>query len=94
MYRTRMRKIPGDVWARKGRTALVSMAIFIGVAGVIALSSMGDILVGQLEKDLKEDELSMLAVFVTANAGAALDAAHYCSGEHLAFAFGSTPHCV
>lgn len=77
MYRTRMRKILGDVWARKGRTALVSMAIFIGVAGVIALSSMGDILVGQLEEDLKEDELSMLEVFVTANAGAALDDAAY-----------------
>lgn len=73
MFRTRIRKILGDVWARKGRTALVSIAIFIGVAGTIALFSLSDIIVGQLREDLKEDELSMINVFVTVNAGTMLD---------------------
>lgn len=73
MFRIRIRKIISDVWARKGRTFLVSLAIFIGVAGTIALFSLSDIIVGQLRADLKEDELSMLNVFVTVNAGTELD---------------------
>jgi len=40
MFGTRVRKIKRDVMARKGRTALVSIAIFIGVTGTIALFSM------------------------------------------------------
>lgn len=69
MIRTRVRKILRDVWARKGRTLLVSLAIFIGVTGTIALFSMNFILVGQLTEDIKEDELAMIQVFVTLNAG-------------------------
>ncbi|MEL7675734.1 MAG: hypothetical protein AAGU78_18500, partial [Chloroflexota bacterium] len=67
--RTRGRKILRDVMARKGRTALVALAIFIGVAGTITLFSLSDIIVGQLRQDIKEDELSMLDAFVTINAG-------------------------
>lgn len=73
MIKTRIRKIYRDVLARKGRTFLVAMAIFIGVAGTIALFSMSDILVRQLREDIKEDELSMIATFVTVNAGTQLD---------------------
>ena len=69
MFRTRVRKIWGDIFARRGRTALVSIAIFIGVAGTIALFSMGDILVGQIQEDINEDELSMLYVFTYVNVG-------------------------
>ncbi len=64
MFKTRMRKIISDVWARKGRTALVSIAIFIGVTGTIALFSMSDIIVSQLREDIQEDELAMAQIFV------------------------------
>ena len=63
MIKTRGRKVIRDVMARKGRTALVSIAIFIGVLGTITLFSLSDIIVGQLREDIKEDELSMLTVF-------------------------------
>ena len=66
MFRSRGRKIFRDVWARKGRTAMASAAIFVGVLGVVTLTSMGDLLVSQLEGDLKEEELPMQAVFVSA----------------------------
>ena len=35
MLRSRWRKIFRDVWARKGRTAMASAAIFVGVLGVV-----------------------------------------------------------
>lgn len=69
MIRTRVRKILRDVWARKGRTILVSTAIFIGVTGTIALYSMSDILIGQLKEDIKEDELSMAQIAVVPKEG-------------------------
>lgn len=77
IIRTRVRKIFRDVLARKGRTALVSTAIFIGVIGTIALFSMSDILITQLETDIKQDELAMLQVSVSAEEGAQLDNAAY-----------------
>lgn len=77
MFRSRVRKIWGDVWARKGRTVMVSLAIFIGVAGTIALSSMGDAIITQLRKDIQEDDLAMLTAFVSVNAGETLDDAAY-----------------
>lgn len=77
MFKTRIRKIIGDVLSRKGRTFLVSAAIFIGVLGTIALFSLSDIIVGQLREDLKEDELSMYDVFVTVNADTTLDDQSY-----------------
>ncbi len=73
MFKTRTRKIRGDVTARKGRTALVSIAIFIGVAGTIAFFSLSDIIVRQLREDIKEDELSMVDIFLSADSDAALD---------------------
>lgn len=77
MIRTRARKIIRDVLARKGRTLLVSTAIFIGVAGTIALFSLSDIIVSQLREDIKESELSMLDIFVTVNTGTELDNESY-----------------
>ena len=77
MFRTRARKILRDVMARKGRTALVSIAIFIGVTGTIALFSMRNILIGQLKEDIKEDELMMAQVAVTLDEGALPDNAGY-----------------
>ncbi len=77
MFRTRIRKILRDVLARKGRTGLVSTAIFIGVTGTIALFSMSDILIGQLKTDVKEDELAMAQVTVTTKEAALPDNAAY-----------------
>ncbi len=77
MFRSRWRKIFRDVWARKGRTAMASAAIFVGVLGVVTLTSMGDLLVSQLEGDLKEEELPMQAVFVSAPSYAQLDNASF-----------------
>ncbi len=62
MQKTRRRKILGDVQSRKGRTALVSLSIFIGVLGVVALFSMGDILVSRLKEDIQQDKLAMIKV--------------------------------
>jgi ABC-type antimicrobial peptide transport system permease subunit len=77
MFQTRLRKVLRDVMARKGRTALVSIAIFIGVTGTIALFSMRDILIGQLKQDIKEDELMMAQVAVIPKEGAQPDNLDY-----------------
>ncbi len=77
MIRTRTRKILRDIWARKGRTALVSIAIFIGVAGTIALFSMSDILVTQLRSDVKESELAMVQISLGSDPGVQLDNVAY-----------------
>ncbi len=77
MIGSRIRKILRDVWARKGRTFLVATAIFIGVTGTIALFSMSDILVSQLRSDIKEDELAMVQVSMTADPDTPLDNAAY-----------------
>ena len=60
MFRTRTRKIVGDIWSRKMRTLLAATSVFIGVFGVVSLSSAGEILVRQLEKDLQQDRLAMI----------------------------------
>lgn len=60
MAKTRFRKIMGDILARKGRTALVSLSIFIGVFGVVTLFTMGDLIVNRLENDIQEDKLAMV----------------------------------
>jgi putative ABC transport system permease protein len=65
-----LRKILGDILTRKGRTALVSFAIFIGVVGVIVLITAGNLLVAQLREDIKEDELPMIENFVNTTADA------------------------
>lgn len=81
MFRSRTHKIWGDIWSRKGRTILVSLAIFIGVAGTIALSSMGDIIIRQLRQDIQEDDLAMLTAFVSVNAEERVDNEAYL--EHI-----------
>ena len=77
MFRSRWRKITRDVRARKSRTALASIAIFIGVLGVVTLWSSGDLVVSQLREDLKEEELAMQQAFVSAPSGARVDNAAY-----------------
>jgi hypothetical protein len=49
--------------------------IFIGVTGTIALFSAGDIIVSPTTRRHQEEELSMLDVFVTVNAG---ESQRYC----------------
>ena len=51
MNRSTLRKVFGDLWTRKGRTALVSISIFIGVLGVVTLVTAGDLLINILELD-------------------------------------------
>lgn len=65
MLNTRFRKILRDIAARKTRTFLVSMAIFIGVLGVVTLTSGGNIIVEQLKSDLRPDQLPMAAHSLT-----------------------------
>ena len=50
---------------------------FVGVLGVVTLTSMGDLLVSQLKGDIKAEELPMQSVFVSAPGGAQLDNASY-----------------
>ena len=77
MFGSRGRKIFRDVWARKSRTAMASIAIFIGVLGVVTLVSSNDLVISQLDKDLKEDEMAMQQVFVSVPSGAEVDNAAY-----------------
>lgn len=70
---TRGRKVIRDIQARRGRTTLVATAIFVGVAGTIAMFTLSLVLVGQLGEDVKEEELPMLGVYVTVNTDAPLD---------------------
>ncbi len=73
MFRTRTRKILSDIWARKIRTLLTAASIFIGVFGVVSLTSAGEILVNQLEKDLQADKLAMIRANVVVNRGVEVD---------------------
>jgi len=70
---TRTRKIWSDITARKVRTLLVASSIFIGVFGVVTLISTGEILIGQLEKDIQQDRLAMVRMQVSTVAGAEVD---------------------
>ena len=54
-----------DILARKGRTALVSISILIGVFGAVTLISTNDLLVGQIEEDINPDEVAMARLYVT-----------------------------
>lgn len=65
MFNTRGRKILGDVWSRKGRTALVSISILIGVFGAVALISTNDLLIRQIKEDIHPAEVAMTRVYVT-----------------------------
>jgi putative ABC transport system permease protein len=73
MNNTHFRKIVGDIASRKVRTLLVASSIFIGVMGVIALLTMRDLIITQLESDVQLDELAMIEVDVTLSSSAAVD---------------------
>jgi putative ABC transport system permease protein len=64
MFGTRSRKIIRDITARKTRTALVSLSIFVGVLGVVVLTTLGELIAHQLQKDLVPSEMAMLRIFV------------------------------
>jgi putative ABC transport system permease protein len=56
---------------------MVSIAVFIGVLGVVTLLSSGDLLIRQLRKDLQKDELAMLRAYVSTSSGTEVDNAAY-----------------
>jgi putative ABC transport system permease protein len=56
---------------------MASIAIFIGVLGVVTLGSSGDLIIRQLRSDLKESELAMQQVFVSAPSGIEVNNAQY-----------------
>ncbi|MBN2306272.1 MAG: ABC transporter permease [Anaerolineae bacterium] len=69
MFGTRWHKIQRDIAARKARTAMVTISIFIGVLGVVTLTAVGDLLVGRMEEDLQPDQMQMLTVGVSPKDG-------------------------
>ena len=69
LTRTHFQKIFSDILARKGRTMLVSVSIFIGVLGVITLFSVRDLIAQQLDEDVRPEQLAMIDIQVTANEG-------------------------
>ncbi len=73
MLRTRNLKIFRDITARKLRTAMVTLSVFVGVLGVVAMTTMGQLVSNQLEKDLIPDEMAMMHLFVEAPRGARID---------------------
>ncbi len=64
MFGSRTTKIVRDVTSRKTRTALVSLSIFVGVLVVVVLTTLGQLVTRQLEKDLIPREMAMLRIFV------------------------------
>ncbi|WP_162909457.1 ABC transporter permease [Aggregatilinea lenta] len=64
LFRIRTRKIARDIAARKIRTLLVSASIFIGVLGVVILTTLGQLLTRQMQKDLRAGELAMFRIFL------------------------------
>lgn len=64
LFGIRTRKIARDISARKIRTALVSASIFIGVLGVVVLTTLGQLLTRQMQKDLRASELAMFRIFL------------------------------
>jgi len=73
MIGTRLRKILRDIRSRKMRTTLVAFSIFVGVFGTVTLFTMGELLVRQLRKDIKQDELAMVRSFQALPPGAQAD---------------------
>lgn len=71
--RTHVRKIFRDVWARKSRSALVISSVFISVLGVIALLTMGDLIIRQLKQDVKPEAIAMIDIQVALRSGAGVD---------------------
>jgi len=66
MLRTRTRKILRDIVAHKTRTLLVALSVFVGVLGVVAFTTLGELITRQLERNLRPSEMAMLRLFVNA----------------------------
>ena len=66
---TRTRKIYRDIFARKARTALVSISIFIGVLGVVTLVGCGDLLISRIYDNIDPDEMPMLGFNLSLKGG-------------------------
>jgi putative ABC transport system permease protein len=66
---TRTRKIYRDIVARKARTALVSISIFIGVLGVVTLVGGGDLLISRIYDNINPDDMPMFGVSVSPKDG-------------------------
>lgn len=65
MFKIRERKIWADIVARKARTSLVSLSIMMGVFGIVALISGGDILIRKLRADIQQGHLPRMRLYVT-----------------------------
>lgn len=59
-----LRKIRGTLLAQKGRTALVIISVFIGVLGVVTLVTASDLLISQLQSDIRREEIPMIQTAV------------------------------
>lgn len=70
---TRTTKIYRDIVARRTRTALVSLSVFVGVLGVVVLTTLGTLITRQLEKDLVPADLAMLRIFVESGSNGKTD---------------------
>lgn len=68
MNHTRTRKIFRDIWSNKFRSLLVTVSIFVGVLGIATLTTMGQLLTRQLNRDLDTSEMAMLRVFLQSEA--------------------------
>jgi putative ABC transport system permease protein len=78
MIGSRGRKILHDILSRKGRTALVSLSIMVGVFGAVTLISGNDLLVNQIKEDINPSEIAMTRLFVTVpSAGTEVDNTAY-----------------
>lgn len=73
MIGTRTRKIFREIASHKTRTILVALNIFIGVLGVVTLTSVSDVMIRTTKKDLKEDELPMVSMHLTLEDYSAID---------------------
>ena len=73
MFGSRLTKIIRDITARKVRTALVALSVFVGVLGVVVVSVMGQLVSRQLEKDIHTNELAMLRIFVDLPSNTSVD---------------------
>lgn len=73
MLKTRGRKIMGDVFSRKMRTALVATSIFIGVLGVVTIVGAGNIMLQAILDNMQEDEIAMQQLFVVNPTGETIE---------------------
>ncbi len=73
MLHTRTIKVWRDIMAQKPRTMLVVFSIFCGVLGVVSLTTMGQLISRQLERDLRPSEMAMLRMLVEAPPGDPID---------------------